>query len=73
MGGVVLNILNRDEAKNAYNRILKSSREHVPEADIRGVFVEQMLKRKHELIIGCKRDPIFGPTIVFGMGKSQYF
>jgi len=40
----------------------------MPDADIRGIFVEQMSKRKYELIIGCKNDPIFGPTIVFGMG-----
>ncbi|MDA3813805.1 MAG: GNAT family N-acetyltransferase [Candidatus Cloacimonetes bacterium] len=68
VGGVILNILNKEEAKIAYSRILKSSREKVPDADIRGVFVEQMMKRKYELIIGCKKDPIFGPTIVFGMG-----
>jgi len=68
VGGVILNILDRDEAKKSYNRIMTSSRENAPKADIKGVFVEQMLKRKYELIIGCKRDPIFGPTIVFGMG-----
>ena len=68
VGGVILNILNKEEAKVAYNKILKSSTEKAPDADIRGVFVEQMMKRKYELIIGCKKDPIFGPTIVFGMG-----
>ncbi len=68
VGGVILNILNKEEAKVAYKKILKSSKEKAPDADIRGVFVEQMMKRKYELIIGCKKDPIFGPTIVFGMG-----
>ncbi len=68
VGGVILNILNEEEAKTAYTKILKSSKEKAPNADIRGVFVEQMMKRKYELIIGCKKDPIFGPTIVFGMG-----
>jgi len=68
VGGVILNILNKEEAKVAYSKIMKSSTEKVPNADIRGVFVEQMMKRKYELIIGCKKDPIFGPTIVFGMG-----
>jgi acetyltransferase len=68
VGGVKLNIQNKEEAKEAYLKILKSSKEKVPDADIRGVFVEQMMKRKYELIIGCKKDPIFGPTIVFGMG-----
>ena len=68
VGGVILNIHNKEEAKVAYNKILKSSTEKVPDADIRGVLVEKMINRKYELIIGCKKDPIFGPTIVFGMG-----
>lgn len=68
VGGVKLDIQDREEARKAFNQIMKSSRENVPDAEIKGVFVEQMLKRKYELIIGCKRDPIFGPTIVFGMG-----
>jgi len=68
VGGVILNILNKDEAKTAYKKIMDSAREKVPNADIKGVFVEQMMHRKYELIIGCKKDSIFGPTIVFGMG-----
>ncbi len=68
VGGVILNIVDKEEAIKSYNKILKSAREKVPNADIKGIFVEQMTKRKYELIIGCKKDPIFGPTIVFGMG-----
>ena len=68
VGGVILNILNKDEAKVAYKKVMDSARKKVPNADIKGVFVEQMMKRKYELIIGCKKDSIFGPTIVFGMG-----
>ncbi|MCD4820398.1 MAG: bifunctional acetate--CoA ligase family protein/GNAT family N-acetyltransferase [Candidatus Cloacimonetes bacterium] len=68
VGGVILNIINKEEAQKAFVKIMESSKANVPNADIRGVLVEQMSKRKYELIIGCKRDPIFGPTIVFGMG-----
>jgi len=68
VGGVILNIMNQEEAKASYNKIMDSVKVKKPNADIRGIFVEQMSKRKYELIIGCKSDPIFGPTIVFGMG-----
>jgi acetyltransferase len=68
IGGVRLNIRNQEEVKEAYERIMGVAKLKVPDADIRGVLVEQMCKRKYELIVGCKRDPIFGPTIVFGMG-----
>jgi acetyltransferase len=68
VGGVVLNIKREEDAIRYFNQIMESAKTAMPEADIRGVLVEQMMKKRYELIIGCKRDPIFGPTIVFGMG-----
>ena len=68
VGGVILNILNKEDADASFTKIMNSSKSKMPSADIRGVFVEQMITKKYELIIGCKKDPIFGPTIVFGMG-----
>jgi acetyltransferase len=38
-----------------------------PLANIEGILVQPMVKGK-ELIIGMKRDPIFGATILFGLG-----
>lgn len=68
VGGVILNILNKEDVDVSFTKIMNSSISKMPSADIRGVFVEQMITKKYELIIGCKKDPIFGPTIVFGMG-----
>ncbi|MBT8229852.1 MAG: GNAT family N-acetyltransferase, partial [Bacteroidia bacterium] len=67
-GGVVLNIQNDDEAIENFNNILKSAKAAKPDADIKGVLIEEMISKKYELIIGSKKDPIFGPVIVFGMG-----
>jgi acetyltransferase len=68
IGGVRLNIRDQQEVKEAFDRIMGIAKLKAPDADIQGVLIEQMCKRKYELIVGCKRDPIFGPTIVFGMG-----
>lgn len=68
VGGVVLNVKRQESVAFHFDQIMESAREGVPDADIRGVFIEKMMKKRYELIIGCKRDPIFGPTIVFGMG-----
>ncbi len=68
IGGVCLNINSEAEAQNAFNRIMESVRKHEPQADIHGIFIEGMVKKRYELLIGCKKDPIFGPAIVFGMG-----
>ncbi len=68
IGGVRLGIHDDDHALQAYEGILKAAETHRPEAKIAGVLVEQMISRKYELIIGSKKDPIFGPVVVFGMG-----
>lgn len=68
VGGVKLNVNSREEAARAYKEIIESVRKNIPQAMIDGVLIEAMMKKKYELLIGCKRDPIFGPAIVFGMG-----
>jgi acetate---CoA ligase (ADP-forming) len=40
----------------------------VPEAEIRGMLVRRMIPSGYELILGAKRDPAFGPTLMFGLG-----
>jgi len=68
VGGVRINIKSKEEARKAFKDIMSSVKKRKPKADIGGVFIEKMNSKKHELIIGCKKDPIFGPAIVFGMG-----
>lgn len=35
---------------------------------LEAVLVEQMISSNRELIVGMKRDPIFGPVVAFGLG-----
>lgn len=67
-GGVRLGILSEKEVEDTFVSIMDSCRKHSPKADIRGVFVEAMASRKYEILIGAKKDPLFGPVIVFGLG-----
>jgi acetyltransferase len=67
-GGVVLNIKDEASALESYRNILASAKAAKPDANIIGVLIEEMVSKKYELIIGSKKDPIFGPMIVFGMG-----
>ena len=68
VGGVKLNVNSKSEAEKSYAEIIESVRAKEPKADIHGIFIEGMVKKQYELLIGCKKDPIFGPAIVFGMG-----
>ena len=68
VGGVKLNIDSALAAQNAFGEIVKNAKKYAPKALIKGVLMEKMVKKRYELLIGAKKDPIFGPAIVFGMG-----
>lgn len=59
--GVILNIKNKEELEQAYAQM----RNNFPEEN---VIIQPMLKIKTELIMGIKRDSIFGPIVVYGLG-----
>ncbi len=65
---VAINIVNNTALKEAYKRITDNMRRVHPDAEIDGMLVEKMAAEGKEIIIGMKRDPSFGPLIMFGMG-----
>ncbi len=67
-GAIAVNIGNDKEMESAYQRILGNVKKHAPNAAIEGVLVEKMAPKGLEVIIGMKRDPGFGPLMMFGMG-----
>jgi acetyltransferase len=70
VGGVVSGIQAEEEIEPAYQKIMDSVRSQARGARIYGISVEQMIEKGHQLLIGSKKDPIFGPVIVFGMGGT---
>lgn len=58
-GGVVLDLKNKEEAIKAFKRLKKISQK---------VLMQPMVSQKQEVIIGMKKDPQFGPVIMFGLG-----
>jgi len=71
VGGVVLDINSEAEALKAYEKIIKSVKKYKAKARIEGVIMEPIIKRQIELILGMKRDPLFGALIVFGRGGVE--
>ena len=65
---VAVNIENRTALEEAFQRITKNMKLVNPDAEIDGMLVEKMAAEGKEVIIGMKRDPSFGPLIMFGMG-----
>lgn len=67
-GGVRLGIQNEAELSRAYDEMLVTVKERVPQAQIAGVFLQKYHPGGVEVILGAKRDAEFGPVVVFGLG-----
>jgi len=69
VGGVLLNLKNEVEVRRAYSTILENAKKHAPTVEVQGITVQRMITNKgYEVIIGSKKDPLFGPVILFGLG-----
>jgi len=68
VGGVRLNIKTASAVKKAFLEIMENAKKYIDANDIEGITVEKMVSKKYELIVGSKKDPMFGPVIAFGMG-----
>ncbi len=68
VGGVQLNLNSDSDVRQAFERIINSVKQHIPNARIEGVLVQAMAKKGREVILGMKRDPQFGPILMFGLG-----
>lgn len=67
-GGVKLGISSPSMVREAYIEILRKAKEYEPDADVWGILVQEMVEGEREVIVGMKRDPTFGPTVLFGLG-----
>ncbi|HEY9585116.1 MAG TPA: acetate--CoA ligase family protein [Candidatus Paceibacterota bacterium] len=67
VGAVMLNIQSTEDAARAWDEISANVREKAPQATIEGMLLQPMIDGR-EVIVGMKRDPVFGPVIVFGLG-----
>ncbi len=67
-GGVKVNIKDEAGVRAAYKTITDNCRVYKPNADIRGIAVQEMAPLGTEVIVGSVNDPTFGPTVMFGLG-----
>lgn len=70
VGGVILDVNSKEEAKNGFNQILENVKKHKPNAQIDGILIQEMAPSSTEVIVGCIKDAQFGPTLMFGFGGT---
>jgi acyl-CoA synthetase (NDP forming) len=67
-GGVVLGLRDAGAVAQGFDSLMARVRERAPHARIEGALVARMIEGGIETVIGVKRDPVFGPVVMFGLG-----
>jgi acyl-CoA synthetase (NDP forming) len=68
VGGVILNVQDEEAASSGFEKLVTRASSAHPGAHVRGVQVQKMVTGGQEVIVGVKRDPTFGPLVMFGLG-----
>ncbi len=71
VGGVVLGLGQTEAVEREAEAMLAKVRESFPDAGRARLLVQGMATPGVEVIVGGKRDPIFGPVVMFGLGGVQ--
>ncbi len=72
VGGVLLDLEDAGMVRAAFDRIMTSVKSRRPDARFSGVTVQRMVRMKDavEMILGIKKDPVFGTVMMVGMGGT---
>ncbi len=72
VGGVALNLGSGQAVREAFDRMTGKAGQMRPDAKVLGVTIQEMVTYPHsfELILGTKKDPVFGSVIMVGMGGT---
>jgi len=71
VGGVKLGLESPEEVMDAFDLMMYRIPKKLPDVEVLGVLVQEMVKRGKEVILGMKREPQFGPLMMFGMGGTM--
>jgi acetate---CoA ligase (ADP-forming) len=68
VGGVALGLVDADIVRTAAERMLTQVANAASDAQIDGFLLQQMAPPATEMVIGMRRDPVFGPVVMVGLG-----
>lgn len=68
LGVVKTGIGSEDEVRKAFLEIMDTIRKKAPDATMRGIAIQKMVKGGIELIAGITEDSVFGKILLFGSG-----
>lgn len=68
VGGVLLDLDDEAAVREGHRRLIDRARTARPQARLDGVLVQGMARGHLELVIGARRDPVFGMVVMVGLG-----
>lgn len=68
IGGIKLDVRTPTDVRDAFDLLTYRATRYMPEAEIWGCQVQEMVGGGKEIILGMNRDPQFGPLMMFGLG-----
>lgn len=68
VGGVVVGISNRQDLKQAYEKIMADVKEKAGDVPIDGILVQKSMPKGVEVAVGGLKNELFGPMVMFGSG-----
>ena len=68
MGGIALDIKSPEVVRTSIIEMTQRIKSTAPDSEIDGFLVQKMAPEGLEVIIGMRRDPTFGPLMMFGLG-----
>jgi hypothetical protein len=68
VGGLALGLTSEEDVRGAYQSLWSDVAARMPGAVIDGVLVQEMVSGGVEILVGMKRDPVFGPVVVVSPG-----
>jgi acyl-CoA synthetase (NDP forming) len=67
-GGVIVGIADEAALRAAWDRLVANVKQARPGLVLDGVLVEAMGRKGVELVVGARRDPLWGPVVIVGLG-----
>ena len=68
IGGVLLKLDDELAVRGGFDALMRRASEKLPNARLQGVVVQAMSRGHLELVVGVKRDPVFGMVVMVGLG-----
>lgn len=67
-GVIRLDLRDAAAVREGFTAVMASAARVAPNALIHGVLVQPMVPQGLEIVVGARRDPLFGPMVVVGLG-----